>query len=117
MYKYTTAGILIATLGVAADWRQFRGPANSGSAVNEPVPKQFGVEKNVAWKAELPGRGLSSPIVVGDRVFVTASGGVKQDRLHVLGFDAKTGAKLWQRNFWGTGPTGAHPKTSMAAPT
>jgi outer membrane protein assembly factor BamB len=54
---------------------------------------------------------------MGERVFVTACTGPKQDRLHVLAFDARTGKKLWQRTVWATGPTATHPKTCMAAPT
>jgi outer membrane protein assembly factor BamB len=107
---------LLVVVACGADWRQFRG-SQSTAVADDSVPDKFGPDKNVAWKAELPGRGVSSPIVVGDRVFVTASSGPKHDRLHVLGFDAKSGKKLWQRTFWGTGPTASHPKTCMAAPT
>jgi outer membrane protein assembly factor BamB len=55
--------------------------------------------------------------VVGGKVFITCSGGVNDDRLHVLAFDAKTGGQLWHREYTATGLTGAHPKTCMAAPT
>jgi len=110
-----SAGLVVLALG-GADWKQFRGSDSTGVAT-EPAPTRFGADQNVAWKADLPERGLSSPIVVGDRVFLTASGGPQHDRLFVLAFDAKTGHKLWQRSFWGTGPTDAHPKTCMAAPT
>ena len=48
-------------------------------------------------KIALPGRGLSSPIVVGDKVVVTCNSGFQQDRLHVLCFDAARGTKLWER--------------------
>jgi len=108
------AGILIVAGG--ADWRQFRGPDSSGVAAEEPAG-MFDPARAVAWKIDLPGRGLSGPIVVGDRVFVTASSGDRQDRLHVLAFAADTGKKLWQRTVWATGPTSSHPKTCMAAPT
>ncbi len=106
----------VAILG--ADWRQFRG--NDSSAVapaGEKVPAEVGPEKNVAWKAELPGRGVSSPVVADGRVFLTASDGPRHDRLSVLAFDAATGRRLWQRTVWATGPTQSHPKTCMAAPT
>jgi outer membrane protein assembly factor BamB len=56
-------------------------------------------------------------VLVGTRAFLTASSGEKQDRLHVLAYDAKTGQKLWQRTVWATGPTDSHPKSCMAAPT
>jgi outer membrane protein assembly factor BamB len=73
--------------------------------------------ESIAWTAELPGRGLSGPIVVGKRVFVTASSGYSQDRLHVLCFDAANGKPLWERQFWATGRTLSHPKMCNATPT
>src|SRR5262249_34067807 len=69
------------------------------------------------WKAALPGRGLSNPVITGGKVIVTACSGFKQRRLHVLCFDEKTGAKLWERQFTATGNTQCHPVTSMAAPS
>ena len=65
----------------------------------------------------LPGRGPSSPIVVGGDVIVTASSGVRQDRLHVLCFDTGTGKTKWERQFWATGRTLTHPTSANAAPT
>lgn len=101
-----------------ADWRQFRGTEGTGSAPDEKLPVTFGNEgKNVAWKAPLPGRGPSSPIVVGDRVIVTASSGPRQDLLHVLAFDAETGERLWHRELWATGHTICHGFGAVAAPT
>jgi outer membrane protein assembly factor BamB len=108
---------LLAVLMLAADWRQFRGSDSTGIADNATLPKSFAKDQNVAWAANLPGRGVSSPIVVGDRIFLTASSGPKQNRLHVLAFDASTGKQLWLRSFWATGPTTCHPKTCMAAPS
>jgi outer membrane protein assembly factor BamB len=72
---------------------------------------------NVRWKADLPGRGVSSPVVAGGRVYVTACSGARQGRLHVLCFDAATGRRLWERQLEATGNTLCHPKTCMAAPT
>ena len=100
-----------------ADWRQFRGTDSQGVSAEE-VPSEFAPGgKNVAWRADLPGRGASSPVVAGRRVFLTASGGDDQDQLLVLAFDVATGRELWRRGFWATGPTASHPKTCMAAPT
>ncbi len=100
----------------AADWLQFRGPGGTGIAAETAAPTKL-TEQSIAWKIALPGRGLSSAIIVGDRVFVTSSSGVEQDRLHVLCFSAKDGAKLWERQFWATGRTMTHQKTAGAAPT
>ena len=101
----------------AGDWPQFRGPNSSavGDATNLPV--EFDKDKNVRWKAELPARGVSSPVIVDGIVYVTCSGGVNDERLHVLAFDVKTGKQLWHRKLLATGGTACHPKTCMAAPT
>ena len=107
---------LVPTLGYA-DWRQFRGTDITGLSVDDNVPTKWSTSENIGWKADLPGRGLSSPIVVGDQVFVTAATGPKQDRLHVMCFNVSTGNLEWDRQFWATGRTVCHPKTCNAAPT
>lgn len=105
-----------STAAQAADWRQFRGPASRAVSPETDVPTVLSGEK-IAWTAELPGRGLSGPIVVGDRVFLTCSTGFRQDRLHVLCFDANSGKQLWERQFWATGRTACHDKMCNATPT
>lgn len=107
---------MVALSARAADWGQFRGPNSSGAAADH-CPLSWSADQNLAWSAPLPGRGLSSPIVVNGRVLVTACSGVRQDRLHVLCFDQDSGQQLWERQFWATGRTQTHPKTSTAAPT
>ncbi len=100
-----------------ADWKNFRGPNSSG--VNEAakgLPTELS-EKTTKWKIALPGRGLSSPILVGDRVFLTAATGPDQQQLHVLCFSAEDGAPIWERRFRATGRTMCHKKTCVAAPT
>lgn len=57
----------------AGNWPQFRGPGARGVAANPDVPDHWSASENVAWKAEIPGRGWSSPIVWGERVFVTTA--------------------------------------------
>jgi outer membrane protein assembly factor BamB len=108
------AWFLIGLALLAADWPQFRGP-DSRALTNESVPTNLA--DSVAWKVDLPGRGLSSPIVIGQRVFLTSCTGQKQDQLQVLAFDTSTGKKLWTRTIWATGPAISHPKSCMAAPT
>ncbi len=108
--------VFCATSLIAADWLQFRGPGSSGVSDESQSPLSLGKE-SLAWKADLPGRGVSSPIIISGRVVVTASSGFRQDRLHVLSFDLAGGEKLWERQFWATGRTMCHPKTCMAAPT
>ena len=112
----TIVAILFCAAG--ADWPRFRGDSTS-SAPDEKPPVEWNVEtgENIAWKVELPGKGMSSPIVVGDKVFVTASSGPRDGRLHVLSFDAATGEKRFERQFWATGRTLHHPMTAVAANT
>lgn len=111
-----------ATMGVVSsasllgDWRQFRGNDVDGVATDAHPPAQLN-EEALAWKAALPGRGLSSPIVVGDRVYVSACSGPTQDRLHVLCFSDADGQLQWERQSWATGRTVTHEKTCVAAPT
>lgn len=101
----------------AADWPQFRGPNGNGFSDETSIPTELHAAKSLAWKTDLPGKGLSSPIIIGDRVFVTCSGGLKQQRLYVICFNAADGKKIWERQFWATGRTMCHEKTSVAAPT
>ena len=116
-FIYAAGVIAILMSSLAADWTHFRGSDSTGLGSGDAVPLPFGLKQHLAWQADLPGRGLSSPVLVGNRAFLTASSGEKQNHLHVLAYDAKTGQKLWQRTVWATGPTDAHPKTCMAAPT
>ena len=110
-------GVCCVAFLTGADWRQFRGNDVSGVAKDASVPSSFSADENVSWKMDLPGRGLSGPIVVGDRVYVTASSGFRQDRLHVLCFERKTGEQVFERQFWATGRTMCHPKMCVATPT
>ncbi len=108
---------LCGTSPLKADWLNFRGPQGSGYAPGiTSTPAELS-EKTLAWKMPLPGRGLSSTIVVGDKVFVTAASGPEQQQLHVLCFSTKDGAPLWERRFWATGRTMTQSKTNVAAPT
>ncbi len=114
------AAVLLALAGglsnQAADWTQFRGPGGDGIAPDTRLPTSLDAGA-VAWSVNLPGRGISSPVIVGKRVFVTASSGARQDRLHVLCFNLADGVLLWERQFWATGRTQTHEKISAATPS
>lgn len=100
--------VVTASAGHAADWTRFRGP--NGSAVSEAkkVPTDWSDTKNLAWKTELPGPGSSSPIIVGERVFVTCysgygvsrrdAGDVKQLQRHLICVSLKDGKILWDKS-------------------
>jgi outer membrane protein assembly factor BamB len=112
-------GLTFSGSSFAADWLQFRGPGASGISL-EPaagLPTKLDIGSSIAWEAGLPGKGLSSPIVIGKKVFLTCSSGPEQNRLHVICFHADTGASIWDRTFRASGRTICHNKTAVAAPT
>ena len=55
------------------DWPQWRGPLGTGVAPNADPPMEWSETKNVRWKVALPGKGHSTPIVWGDRIFLTTA--------------------------------------------
>ena len=57
------------------DWAQFRGPGGLGHASSTNLPTEWSDDKNLLWKAKLPGRGASSPILVGDKIYLTCWSG------------------------------------------
>src|SRR5215470_12573412 len=74
----------------AVNWPQFRGPDGAGVADSSSLPTHWSTSDNVAWTAEIPGRGWSSPIVWGDRVYLTTavnSGGFKAGSTGIYGND------------------------------
>jgi outer membrane protein assembly factor BamB len=121
----TIAPIVIALLGAAllapplrsSDWPQFRGPNCSGLCPdNASLPDKVGPNTNVIWKIALP-PGHSSPVVVGDRIYLTAE---REKGLLTLALDRKDGRLLWER----TAPSnaletihaiGSHAQSSPAA--
>jgi len=112
---FTQLGFLIFALGTAVpagllwgeDWSQFRGPAGNG-ILRGQIPTTWSDEHNLAWQTPLPGRGASSPVVYGDRVFLTAFTGYGLDaakpgnredlRLHVLCLSLSDGKLLWNES-------------------
>ncbi len=101
-----TAGVLIAgpwwISTVRGDWPHWRGDRGNGVSHSALPPIEFGLEKNLRWKAEIPGRGSSSPVVCGDRVFVTTAVPVEGEGrtldFRLFCFDRETGRELWSRS-------------------
>ena len=76
----------------ATDWNQFRGPGGSGVAENCKPPIEIDSSK-LAWKTPVPS-GLSSPVLAGDRLFLTA---FEKERLLTIAIDRRNGKELWRR--------------------
>jgi len=104
--------ILILALAVAAplqagDWPQFRGPGGMGVSDDKTIPMTWSETENLQWKLKLPGRGSSSPVVAGDRVFVTCYSGYGMDssspgtmrnlKRHLVCVDRATGKIAWEK--------------------
>ncbi|MGH9314737.1 MAG: PQQ-binding-like beta-propeller repeat protein, partial [Vicinamibacterales bacterium] len=81
----TLLSLLVLTVHVRADdWPQWRGPAGTGVSAERALPLHWSEKEGIAWRAPLGGAGVSTPIVWGDRVFVTsqAGAGARRDGNH-----------------------------------
>lgn len=94
-----------ALLLAGADWTRFRGPGATGLSGETGIPVNWSATENVVWKTALPGAGASSPITVGDKIFVTCYSGYGLDAdnpgnqedlgLSVIALDRASGKILW----------------------
>ncbi|WP_233199134.1 MULTISPECIES: PQQ-binding-like beta-propeller repeat protein [Pirellulaceae] len=117
--------LLASDAAAQSDWFQFRGPTGEGIAANVTLPTEWGPEKNIAWRQEVPGLGWSSPVVSGDRIFLTTAVAQSEDKkpdhsLRTLCLAADTGKILWDVEvFLQVGETAPkiHGKNSHASPT
>jgi outer membrane protein assembly factor BamB len=137
--------VLVALLSLGANWPQWRGPGSLGISNEKGLPDEWSYTKNVLWKTPIPGRGHSSPIVWGSRVFLTTSiegapapgakavvhfdrgkefrhpdsvGADKTHTLKVLCIDRSTGKILWEQTAYeGVVYDDHHKKNNYAAST
>jgi len=102
----------------ADDWRVWRGPNGNGiAAEGETPPVKWTESENIRWKAPLPGRGHSSPIVVNDRVLISTADEEKQNQ-SVICFNRETGQQLWKTDVsQGDFAPKIHQKNTHASPT
>jgi outer membrane protein assembly factor BamB len=88
----TIALTVFASAAQPSEWPQFRGPNGSGIAQDQKPPVELGPEKNVKWKVAVPS-GLSSPIVVGDLLVITA---FDEDKLYTIAYNRADGSEAWR---------------------
>ncbi len=130
---------LHGTAQAADNWPQFRGPAASGVSSHSGLPDSWSAAEGVAWKTEIPGRGWSSPIVWGERIFITTTikeggeveavkkglyfGGNREapkeaHRYVVYCLDLETGGIVWEKEVHrGVPQHGHHRKNTLASET
>jgi outer membrane protein assembly factor BamB len=87
---------LIAGASHAENWPQWRGPAFNGSSADTGLPATIGKTENLLWTTPLPGRSGASPIIWGDKVFVSSADGTNKDLLAMC-IDRKDGKVLWKK--------------------
>jgi len=144
--------IAVVSLGIAAtatsfagNWPQWRGPDGSGISTEKNLPAEWSTTKNIKWKTPIEGRGHSSPIVWGNKIFLTTAiegdvvpgakaarhvmdnkdfvhpdsiGANKKHTFKVIAIDRDNGKVLWQSTAWeGTPYDDRHRKSSYAAST
>jgi outer membrane protein assembly factor BamB len=107
MLRRATVALLFVTLFAGADWPRFRGPDGAGLSDDKGLPTTWSATDNIVWKTALPGFGSSSPITLGDRIYLTAYSGYAQGReamgsqnqlgLSVLCIDRSNGKIVWQK--------------------
>ena len=115
-----TAGLVLAAHAGAASWPQWRGPSNNGVA-ESAAPTKFSATENVKWRVPIPGHGNSTPIIVGDRIFLTTAipttdsrlssgggagggAGIAEHEFVVMALDKATGKVIWRRTAITTTP-------------
>jgi outer membrane protein assembly factor BamB len=103
----------------AAQWPQFRGPTGQGHATEQRLPLEWSETRNVAWKSPLRGRGWSSPVIAGGRLWLTTAiaepGGAS---LRALAFDVDSGRELLNVEVFKLPNANLkNPKNSHASPT
>jgi len=95
------AGLIIwqglqGTAAVAADWPQWRGPQFNGSTTDRNLPTDFGPDRNLAWKASMPGPSAATPVVCGEQVFVSSVDAAAESLL-AIALDRSSGREVWRK--------------------
>ena len=110
------AWLLMTAPGASENWPQFRGPGSQGRSAEAQLPFQWSATENVRWKAAIPGESWSSPIVWGDRVFVTTATESGQS-CRVLSLDRKTGKIRWNNEVFRQALRRKEGRNTYATPT
>jgi outer membrane protein assembly factor BamB len=115
------AVLILVALGArmfAEDWPAFRGPTGQGHSSEQNLPLEWSESRHVIWKAPVPGRGWSSPVVAGGRVWLTTAATERGASLRLLAFDTATGREVVNvEAFHSASGRLLNEKNSLASPT
>jgi outer membrane protein assembly factor BamB len=112
-----TALLLLTPLSLVDDWPQFRGPTGQGTSQERGLPLTWSETEHVRWKVAVPGRGWSSPVIQGDRIWLTTAT-EEGKSLRAIALDRNTGAiKVDVEVFRLKSPKLLNQKNSFASPT
>ena len=119
--RHVVVSLLLSALTAPAlradNWPGWRGPTNQGVSREQDLPLEWAKDKNVRWKVPVPGAGVSAPVVWNEQIFLTASDGRLNDRLHVFCYHRSDGKLLWHTKLFGSAPTDLFAPGGMAVPT
>ena len=106
----------VAGVAQAENWQGWRGPNGDGTSPEKGIPVKWSGTENIAWKVTIPGNGHSSPVVWGNRVFLTSCLPEKEQRI-LLCLDRNTGKTLWKDVVLNSPLETIHPLNSRASGT
>lgn len=114
-----TALIACGSEAENADWPRWRGPEGLGISSADELPIHWSADgAGIRWRAAIDGVGTSSPIALGDRVYVTSAKAVARDvELQVHAYDLGSGESLWQSSVARRRPERSHQMNTSAGPT
>lgn len=120
MHRISLLPVLLALIVSAnlraENWANWRGPNYDGSSTEKNLPETITLDSNLAWKSPVPGRSGATPIIWGDKVFITSADDNSKELVAIC-YDRRTGQQVW-RNKVGEGdyaPNGG--KNNMASPS
>ena len=121
MYRWLGAVVVVLALTSeiqAKDWFDYRGPTTQGLSEAKRLPATWSETENVVWKIEIPGLGWSTPVIVGNRLFITTAvpEGNEAQSLRAVCVDPRNGKILWNNELFRTeGKVEIHKKNSHAS--
>jgi outer membrane protein assembly factor BamB len=118
VYSLTSSLSLLACVSAAhaENWPEFRGPGRQGISTETNLPLKWNQNENILWKSAIPGDSWSTPIIWGDRVFLTTATEEGQS-CRILCLEATSGKTLWDKEVFRQKPRKKEQRNSYATPS